>query len=98
MSHDHTKDKAHPSFHYFDQRQLDLQEELMHPANAKYLENLMSHDDITVQLAQLATDLEIILDGAYDQNDLCQLLANKLKERRTQEGLIVVPPSGRVST
>lgn len=98
MSHDQTKDKAHPNFHYFDQRQLDLQEELLHPANAKYLENIQLHDDITIQLAQLATDLEIILDGAYDQNDLCRLLATKLKEKRTQEGLIVIPPAAGIST
>lgn len=82
MSHDNTRDSANPRFQYFDQRQLDLQAELCHPAHAALRETLAQHDDITVQLAALATELEIILDGAYDQNDLCRMLCEQLKKRR----------------
>ena len=80
----------HPRMVFFDERQLDLQQELLHPCHADLVARLKLHDDITVQLAQLAADLEIILDGHYEQNDLCRMLCEQLKKRRMGETRSVI--------
>lgn len=80
----------HTRLEFFDERQLDLQQELLHPAHAALISNLKLHNDIDIQLSQLAADLEIILDGYYDRNDLCRMLCDQLKKRRVGETRSVI--------
>lgn len=86
--------KAHPDFHYFDPRQIALQKELLHPHWASLVELLHNHTDFTVQLAEIASYIEMILDGYYDQNDLCEVLCNRMKTIRYKADSVIVDTQG----
>lgn len=91
--------KDHPNFAYFDPRQVALQRELCQPHWEDLRNQIINHNDsavrndLTVQLAYIATQLEIILEGHYEQNDLCEMICNQLIRKRTGETIIVLDPN-----
>ena len=76
---------------YFDQRAIDLNSEIMkHP---ELMELLSRHNDPAVKLAHVAAYCEIIVEGAYTEeecNVLAEILTKRLVAKRTGS-LIVVP-------
>ena len=75
---------------YFDQRALDFNEEVIkHP---KLMEFLAKHTDPAMKLAEVAAYCEVILDGAYSEEDcnvLCELLTKKLIAKREAPSIII---------
>lgn len=78
-----------PYLEYFDQRAIDLNQEVLH--HPELMQRLANNNDPAVKLAHVAAYCEVILDGAYSEEDcnvLCEILTKKLKAKRT---LIVAP-------
>lgn len=75
-----------------------LRRELALPHNKDISEKAQKQKDFETSLASIATDLGIILDGEYDLEQLCDVLATVLRKRNL---LKIVRPSmldGRLST
>ena len=76
---------------YFDQRAIDLNSEIMkHP---ELMELLSRHNDPAINLSHVAAYCEIIVEGAYTEeecNVLAEILTQRLVAKRTGS-LIVVP-------
>lgn len=81
---------------YFDPVVLDLQRELFNPAHAELVSRLERHpvDDIELKFAEIATYLDIILDGDYTNEDfmrLAKIFTAKLQTKRgAHAGFLIV--------
>lgn len=82
--------KSHPDLVYFDSRFVALQQEMCKNYWAVLRGYLANHSDIDVQLAQIASYIEVALDGIYERHDLCRVLCGRMKELRHAAETIVV--------
>lgn len=94
--------RAHPNFQYFHDNHIALNRELCLPYWEKLRELLRNHNDIDVQLAEIATYVEVLLDGHYERHDLMGVLCRRMQRMRMEaetihvdspvESLIWLPP------
>jgi hypothetical protein len=80
-------------YDYFPQEMIDLQIEIIkhHPDIQKRLDN-QRQKDTEILLAEIASHLNIILDGDYLIPDLCKMLLTQLQKRRAGN-IIIIPAS-----
>ena len=76
---------------YFDQRALDLNSEVIkHPL---LMEQIAPHTDPAMKLAVIAAYCDVMLDGAYNEeecNKLCEILTKRLVAKREGSGSNII--------
>ena len=82
--------------HYLPDSFIELQQELLQPCLADIQEALNKQEDksIEVLLAEIAVQLQIILNGDYMLPDLAKMLVTQLKKKRMGNKLILLRSYG----
>ena len=82
--------------HYLPDSFIELQQELLLPCHADIQEALNKQEDksIEVLMAEIAMQLQIILEGDYMLPDLARMLVTQLKKKRMGNKLILLRSYG----
>lgn len=82
--------------HYLPDSFIELQQELLQPCHADIQEALNKQEDksIEVLMAEIAVQLQIILNGDYMLPDLAKMLVTQLKKKRMGDKLILLRSYG----
>lgn len=80
---------------FFPEEMIELQKELKYHPDIQAALDAQPQKDLEILLAQIATELNIILDGDYLLPDLCKMLLGQLRKKRSGQ-VIIIPADSNI--